>query len=146
MMGQRHLAAGPGQRPVLHIVGYRHSPKAKRPPRAVNSPVSRVASKISTPRLALLMIDPMTRISHRLSPLGTIPSAVIKSTVRCRVSSVLGTTMVRVDVVGALTYMVERLEDCHQRVKPTGSIHLRYDPTASHLPQDSDGRGVLDPR
>ena len=75
-----------------------------------------------------------------------MPPAVIRSAVRCRVSSVLGATKVRVDVVGALTYMVERLEDCHQRVNPTGSIHLRCDPTASRLPQDSNGRGVLDPR
>ena len=31
-----------------------------------------------------------------------------------------------------LTYMAERLEMCHQLLKPTGSIYLHCDPTASH--------------
>ena len=31
-----------------------------------------------------------------------------------------------------LTYMAERLEECHRLLKPTGSIYLHCDPTASH--------------
>lgn len=31
-----------------------------------------------------------------------------------------------------LTYMAERLEHCHRLLKPTGSIYLHCDPTASH--------------
>ena len=31
-----------------------------------------------------------------------------------------------------LTYMAERLEQCHRLLKPTGSIYLHCDPTASH--------------
>ena len=31
-----------------------------------------------------------------------------------------------------LTYMAERLEECHRILKPTGSIYLHCDPTASH--------------
>ena len=31
-----------------------------------------------------------------------------------------------------LTYMAERLEHCHRLLKPTGSLYLHCDPTASH--------------
>ena len=31
-----------------------------------------------------------------------------------------------------LTYMVERLEQMHRLLKPTGSLYLHCDPTASH--------------
>lgn len=31
-----------------------------------------------------------------------------------------------------LTYMAERLEQCHRLLKPTGSLYLHCDPTASH--------------
>ena len=31
-----------------------------------------------------------------------------------------------------LTYMAERLEECHRLLKGTGSIYLHCDPTASH--------------
>ena len=31
-----------------------------------------------------------------------------------------------------LTYMAERLDECHRLLKPTGSIYLHCDPTASH--------------
>ena len=31
-----------------------------------------------------------------------------------------------------LTYMAERLEHCHRLLKPSGSIYLHCDPTASH--------------
>ena len=31
-----------------------------------------------------------------------------------------------------LTYMAERLEECHRLLKPTGTIYLHCDPTASH--------------
>lgn len=31
-----------------------------------------------------------------------------------------------------LTYMAERLEQCYRLLKPTGSIYLHCDPTASH--------------
>ena len=38
----------------------------------------------------------------------------------------------RSGMLAYLTYMAERLEECHRLLKPTGSIYLHCDPTASH--------------
>ena len=41
---------------------------------------------------------------------------------------------------GYLTYMAIRLLEMRRLLKSTGSIYLHCDSTASHLPEDSDGR------
>ncbi len=38
-----------------------------------------------------------------------------------------------------LTYMAERLEECHRLLKPAGSIYLHCDPTASQLSEGGYG-------
>ena len=53
---------------------------------------------------------------------GPLPST-IRGLMRC-----LG----RSGMLAYLTYMAERLDECHRLLKPTGSIYLHCDPTASH--------------
>ena len=44
-----------------------------------------------------------------------------------------------------LVMMAPRLAELHRALKPTGSIYLHCDPTASHYLKAADGRGVRFP-
>ena len=46
------------------------------------------------------------------------------------------------DMMAYLTMMAQRMVELHRVLKPTGSIYLHCDPTASHLPQAAPGRRV----
>ena len=46
------------------------------------------------------------------------------------------------DMMAYLTMMAQRMVELHRVLKPTGSIYLHCDPTASHLPEAAHGRGV----
>ncbi|MDE0258613.1 MAG: DNA methyltransferase [Gammaproteobacteria bacterium] len=62
--------------------------------------------------------------------LETYESAVARSAHKAVVG--LAAMLGHSGMLAYLTYMAERLEQCHRLLKPTGSIYLHCDPTASH--------------